>query len=123
VAGLMLEQWGYQVESVESGQQALRRLQETSYDLVLLDIQMPGMSGYKAFKMLRQQKEREGRRPVPVVALTAHCVVGERERALRAGMDGFLTKPVERAALSQTLARLFPEACPESTAQGVEPRL
>lgn len=107
VASLMLENWDYKVEAVDSGQQALRRLREATYDLVLLDIQMPGMSGYKVLETLREQERAEGRRAVPVVALTAHCVVGEQEKAMQAGMDGFLTKPVDRAALSQTLNRLF----------------
>lgn len=59
---------------------------------------------------LRQTETATGQPPIPVVALTAHCVVGEQERALEAGMDGFLTKPVDRALLVSTLARLFPDS-------------
>lgn len=107
VASLMLEKWGYRVDTVESGESALKELAETGYDLVLLDIQMPGMSGYGVLKRLRQQETMRGAARTPVVALTAHCVVGEEQRALQAGMDGFLTKPVDRAALGETLTRLF----------------
>jgi CheY-like chemotaxis protein len=109
VACLMLENWDFGVESVDSGEAALSRLSESRFDLMLLDIQMPGMSGYRVLKALRQREKEQGVPQVPVVALTAHCVVGEEERALKAGMDGFLTKPVSRDALTATLARLFPD--------------
>ena len=117
VAGLMLENWKFRVESVDSGREALQRLCEENFDLVLLDIQMPGMSGYTVLKKLRQREKEQQRDPVRVVALTAHCVVGEEDRAIKAGMDGFLTKPVDRGALGRTLARLFPGAPGLSEAQ------
>jgi signal transduction histidine kinase/CheY-like chemotaxis protein len=109
VAVLMLENWGYSVEAVDSGQEALERLETRAHDVVLLDIQMPGLSGYDVLEKLRQSERARGQSSIPVVALTAHCVVGEQERALEAGMDGFLTKPVDRTLLHQTLARLFPD--------------
>lgn len=107
VATLMLERWRYGVEAVDSGDAALRRVFEAKFDVVLLDIQMPGLSGYGVLRKLRQEEAARGVPPIPVVALTAHCVVGEEQKALRAGMDGFLTKPVDRAALGQVLNRLF----------------
>jgi circadian clock protein KaiC len=97
---------------LESGQQALCRLRDRVHDVMQLDIQMPGMSGYGVLEALRKQERLTRQRPIPVVALTAHCVVGELERAMKAGMDGFLTKPVERGLLGQTLVRLFPNEPP-----------
>ncbi|MCA9794587.1 MAG: response regulator, partial [Candidatus Eremiobacteraeota bacterium] len=77
------------------------------------DIQMPGMTGYEVFAKLREQEKQNGLDPVPVVALTAHCMIGERERCLEAGMDGFLTKPVDRATLNRTMVELLGEQSPK----------
>ncbi|MGE0490507.1 MAG: ATP-binding protein [Vulcanimicrobiota bacterium] len=107
VATLMLENCGYEVDTAINGEGALERLAQGHHDAVLLDIQMPGMNGFEVFSKLRQREQLEGRKPIPVVALTAHCMIGERERCLDAGMDGFLTKPVDRATLHRTIAALL----------------
>lgn len=89
----------------ENGQQALDKLAQQSYDLVLMDCQMPVMDGYEATRVLRGNELTHKGIRTPVVALTAHAASGEREKCLSAGMDDFLSKPVARADLAKMLAR------------------
>jgi CheY-like chemotaxis protein len=110
IAVAMLEQWGMQVDQAEDGAQALRALERLAageqprYDVVLMDVQMPGMSGHEATRRLRQQWSAG---QLPVIALTAAALVSEREIALAAGMNDFVTKPVEAERLRRTLCRLL----------------
>ena len=108
-ASLMLGNWGHQVDTAKDGPSALEWLEQGLNDLVLLDIQMPGMDGYEVLRELRAHERSQGREPLPVVALTAHAVVGERERCLQAGMNGFLSKPINRGQLNEVLLELFEE--------------
>ncbi len=88
------------------GQDALDRLEEGNFNLVFLDVQMPGMDGLETVRLLRERER--GRRRTPVVALTAGALRGERENALEAGMDDFLTKPIEPERLKVVLERFLP---------------
>jgi signal transduction histidine kinase len=105
--GLLLERSGLAVEIAENGLEAvqkalgLRALGEP-YDLIFMDMQMPVLDGYGAVQELRRSGYR-----APITALTAHAMAGDRERCLEAGCDGYLTKPVDRAALQQTLELLL----------------
>ena len=103
VAVGLLEAMGYVVEVAADGELALEALRERSFDAVLMDVQMPRLDGYAATRALRAL-EGDGRR-TPVIAMTAAAVEGERERCLAAGMDDFLTKPVDAGALSAALTR------------------
>jgi CheY-like chemotaxis protein len=103
VVGAMLETMGCRVQAVESGEQALVLLTEASFDMVLMDCQMPGMDGYEATRRIRREG---GKRRLPIVALTAN---GDRERCLQAGMDDYLTKPVTAQALRQAIDRWVPK--------------
>ncbi len=103
VAGGLLESMGHTVTLADDGLAALEVLAERTFDIVLMDVQMPRMDGYAATRALRE-REAGGRR-TPVVAMTAAAVDGERERCLAAGMDDYLTKPVDPAALADALSR------------------
>ena len=106
VAARAIERCGCRVTTVGDGAEALRTLAAHTFDLVLMDCQMPGMDGYEAAAELRR-RERDGRR-TPVIAMTAHAMAGDRERCLAAGMDDYITKPVRHAALAEALARWIP---------------
>lgn len=105
VAGRLLERRGWRVELASSGPEALGRLESQTFDLVLLDVEMPGMSGFDVVRMLRE-REQGSSRSTPVVAVTAHCVAGYRERCLAAGMDDYLCKPFSADDLFRMVLRL-----------------
>jgi signal transduction histidine kinase/ligand-binding sensor domain-containing protein/CheY-like chemotaxis protein len=117
----LLERAGHSVTVVDSGVQALEALARSSYDIVLMDIQMPHMDGFEATAGIRA-RENNGQRRVPVIALTAHVMEGDRERCLAAGMDGYLSKPIRADALFAALAEHTGSACdaiiPATVAQG-----
>ena len=102
VAVGLLEAIGYDAETADDGLAALKLYDPQRHDLILMDVQMPRMDGLAATRELRSRLD--DRPHVPVVAMTAAAVPGERERCLEAGMDDFLTKPVDPEALARTLA-------------------
>lgn len=113
VSMALLERQGHQVQVVGNGEDALAALATQTFDLVLMDVQMPGMDGLQATAALRRREAGSTCR-VPVIALTAHAMQGDRERCLAAGMDGYVTKPVSAASLARPIAELFgrPSAAP-----------
>ncbi|MCX4247718.1 response regulator [Paraliomyxa miuraensis] len=98
VARRMLEGLGCRVDVASNGQEALDRAGSTRYDLVLMDVQMPGMDGLQTTAELRK-RERGADLHVPIVAMTAHAMPSDRQRCLDAGMDGYICKPVQRREL------------------------
>lgn len=102
VAKWILERAGHKVTVVETGRTAVDALARAHYDIVFMDLQMPDMDGFEATAKIRAS-ETSGRH-VPVIALTAHAMEGDRERCLDAGMDGFLSKPISPELLLATLA-------------------
>ncbi|MEI6068867.1 MAG: response regulator, partial [Methylococcaceae bacterium] len=102
----MLAKFQLVPDIADNGQLALDKLVQSTYDLVLMDCQMPVLDGYQAVRELRRREMEQGLPPrQAVVALTAHAGTGEREKCLAAGMDDYLTKPVTWASLAETLAR------------------
>jgi PAS domain S-box-containing protein len=99
----MLDRMGYESHLAADGQEALHKLAVNKFACVLMDIQMPIMDGIAAVKALRAAKEGHPNRDVPVVALTAHAMAGDRERFLLAGMTDYLSKPVDMNELGKTL--------------------
>jgi PAS domain S-box-containing protein len=99
-----LERQGHTVRAVGTGREALAALEDGGFDLVLMDIEMPEMGGLEAAAALRRREQEAGRPRLPVIAVTAHALKGDRERCLAAGMDGYLTKPIRAADLDRALA-------------------
>jgi signal transduction histidine kinase/DNA-binding NtrC family response regulator len=108
LATRLLARRGLVVTSVGDGLEALVRLQEEAFSLVLMDCQMPGLDGYEATRRLRAGAAGETNRLVPVVALTANALSGDREKCLDAGMNDFITKPISATRLTEALARWLP---------------
>jgi CheY-like chemotaxis protein len=106
VAVRLLEKLDYRVDVVADGRTAVAAWQAGTYDLILMDCQMPQMDGYAATREIR--KLEESKRHIPIVALTAHAMKGDEEKCRSAGMDGYLTKPIDRVKLDACLNRLLP---------------
>jgi signal transduction histidine kinase/ActR/RegA family two-component response regulator len=105
LATRLLEKAGHAVTVAEDGKQALAILERDRFDVVLMDVQMPEMSGLEATEAVRARERQTGQH-VPILAMTAHAMTGDRERCLAAGMDGYLSKPVQPAELFQALEQL-----------------
>jgi PAS domain S-box-containing protein len=106
VAKGILNRLGFQCDIVENGQQALDILNEKVYDLVFMDIQMPVMDGLTASKAVRNQNTQIRRHDVPIVAMTAHAMKDSRQKCLDAGMDDFISKPIDPTEVLSVIERL-----------------
>jgi PAS domain S-box-containing protein len=117
LAEIMLERMGYCYATAANGQQALDRLAQESFDVVLMDVMMPVMDGLTALRQLRAQEAQiPGGRRTPVLMVTAHAMTGDKERFIAAGADGYVSKPMSQAGLKKeieaTLARLKAQGYP-----------
>jgi two-component system, sensor histidine kinase and response regulator len=112
VACGMLRRLGLVVDVADDGAAALDRLDHGSYDAVLMDVQMPVMDGFAATRALRARERETGRGRVPVIAMTANAMTGDRELCLAAGMDDYIPKPVTLAELRRTLAQWVAPGAP-----------
>jgi signal transduction histidine kinase/DNA-binding response OmpR family regulator len=99
----LLEKDGHSVRVALNGKEALEALEQETFDVVLMDVQMPEMDGFEATAVIRAREKESGRHQ-PIIAMTAHAMKGDRERCLEAGMDGYVTKPFRRSALFEALA-------------------
>jgi len=101
VAGNLLKKYGFHVETAKNGQQAISMIdQNPPYDLILMDCQMPVLDGYAATRRLRAQGHK-----MPVIAITAHAMEGDKERCLAAGMNDYVSKPIRREELLSVISR------------------
>ena len=111
----LLEKRGHRVVPVDNGRLALVALENDEFDLVLMDLQMPEMGGLEATQRIRE-RERETGRHIPIVALTAHAMKEDRDRAIAAGMDEYLSKPIRRDQLFEVIERLVSGTSVQSVA-------
>jgi CheY-like chemotaxis protein len=102
LAKLLVEKLGYDVDLAENGQQAVDKFASQSYDLALMDCQMPILDGFEA---TRQVRSRAPGTRTPIIAMTASAMDGDREQCLRAGMDDYLTKPLDLGKLQTAIER------------------
>lgn len=100
----LLEHLGYQVLEAADGEEGVRIARETLPSLILMDVSLPKMNGYTATGVL---KSDDGTANIPVIALTAHAMAGEEERAREAGCDGYLAKPVEPRRVAEEIQRFI----------------
>ena len=105
VAMNILQNLGFRADAVSNGKEAVRALEKQAYDLVLMDCQMPEMDGYEATRCIRSETSRVLNREVPIIAMTAHAMSGDREKCLGCGMDDYISKPVEPIILNQTIEK------------------
>src|SRR5262249_48281333 len=114
----LLRRRGHQIKEVASGTAAVAAMEESAFDLVLTDIHMPGMDGIEAARAIRAMEEKGSRPRTPIVALTADALETGKRACLDAGMDGFLTKPVDPVELEEIFLTLFPseEGLPHTAA-------
>ena len=102
VASGLLELRGHKVDVVSSGREAIEALKRQSYDVVFMDIEMPDLDGMAATAAIREMEETSGMH-TPIIAMTAHALKGFRERCLEAGMDDYISKPIQPQELFQSL--------------------
>ena len=102
VTKTILERAGYSVVVADDGTSAIALLNEQPFDLILMDVQLPGMDGYETTAVIREL-QKSTRVHTPIIAMTAHAMSGDRERCLAAGMDEYISKPVHRESLLESV--------------------
>ena len=105
VALNILKRFGYNADAVGNGKEALKALEMIPYDIILMDCQMPEMDGYTATEEIRNPESTVLDHKVPVIAMTAHAMKGDREKCIEAGMDDYLCKPVNPQELNDMLEK------------------
>ena len=110
VAIRLLEKQGFTVTAVEDGAAAVDAVAAGAFDLVLMDMQMPRMDGLEATQQIRAREQAQRLPRIPIVALTANAMKGDRERCIAAGMDDYLSKPLRSDQLLATITALLPAA-------------
>src|SRR6056297_2038766 len=96
---ILIEKLGHQVNVVENGKKAFDAFKKDHYDIILMDIQMPLMDGLECTKKIRDYEKMDNLSPVTIIAVTAHAMIGDKEKCLNAGMDDYITKPIEEKVL------------------------
>jgi PAS domain S-box-containing protein len=102
----LLERQGHQVQVANNGREAVEAVEQEEFDLILMDVQMPELDGLQATRTIRRQERTTGRH-IPIMAMTAHAMPGDREMCLAAGMDDYLTKPIRSADLVSRIGKLL----------------
>jgi two-component system, sensor histidine kinase and response regulator len=116
----LLERFGHKVHLATTGKKVLQALEKDHFDVILMDIQMPDMDGVEATAKIRERETQHGTY-IPIVAMTAHAAVGDRERFLAAGMDDYISKPISRDRLREVLRGIRCTTSPEVEASPNDP--
>ncbi|MEK9142567.1 MAG: ATP-binding protein, partial [Nitrospirota bacterium] len=122
IALLMLETLGCSVTVAQNGREAVDQAQTTTYDLILMDCQMPELDGFEATRLIREWEQSNSRSATPIVALTAHATPGDREQCLAAGMNEYITKPFSMDHLRAVLTSWLQPAPTPSTVEQPAPQ-
>jgi len=118
----LLRRLGFrQVEVVSDGRQALEALERSDFDLVLMDCQLPELDGYQCTRLIRQPDTRVRNHWIPVIAMTAHAMPGDREKCLASGMNDYLAKPVQTGAMKAALEKWLEVSGPAPPPPGMAP--
>jgi CheY-like chemotaxis protein len=113
----LLERWGCTAVLAQHGREAVEAFAKGGFDIVLMDVQMPEMDGLEAAATIRGLEAAHGRR-TPIVAMTAHAIKGDRERCLAAGMDDYVSKPIDAAILKRIVDQRVAALCPKGVEKG-----
>jgi len=116
VGARMLEKRGHHVTLASSGREAIVRCQKDTFDAILMDVHMPGLNGYEATARIRRLEQSSGRH-VPIIAMTANAMKGDREKCLAAGMDDYIPKPLRSAELFRVVEQFAQRAAPQESGQ------
>ncbi len=101
----ILEKKGYRVDIVENGHEAIAALEKTCYDLVLMDLQMPGLGGLEATRIIRSEMSNVRNHQIPIIAMTAHVMKEDRDKCMEVGMDGYVSKPINKDRLFEEIEK------------------
>jgi CheY-like chemotaxis protein len=105
----ILQKSGYHVDIAENGEKAVQAVQNSHYQLIVMDIQMPDMDGFEAVKIIRQHLDMKEKSSIPIVALTAHATEEYRQKCFERGIDEFLTKPINKKELLDVVEKMINE--------------
>lgn len=105
VATALLEDFGYDYDVANNGQEALEKVREQPFNLVLMDVQMPGIDGFEATHFIREWEKEKNAARIPIIGMTAHALAGDRERCLAAGMDDYVPKPFHPDVFKEKLEK------------------
>lgn len=111
IAVAILEQSGWEVTAVTNGREVLQELEQENYDLVLMDIQMPNMDGFETTREIRAHPDKKTAE-IPIIAMTAHAMREDREKCLAAGMNGYLSKPIETKVFMEVIDKILSDSRP-----------
>lgn len=121
VARGTLKKFGIDIDISSNGQEAVTRLEAEAYDLVFMDCHMPVMDGYSATRLIRDPQSKVLNHAIPIIAMTANAMRGDRNKCIEAGMDGYVAKPVDPAKLCKQLEQWLPDNCQPATAEQTVP--
>jgi CheY-like chemotaxis protein len=114
----LLEKWGHSATVAVNGRQAVEAWEQTRFDLILMDVQMPELSGFEAVAEIRRLEAALTPSPrIPIIAMTAHAMEGDREKCLEAGMDHYVTKPIDQRRLFEAIEGFFVRTPPLETTE------